>query len=50
MGQERGLKKNVNIKVDPALWQQAKIEAMKQGKKLLTYIAEAIREKIDRGR
>lgn len=39
--------KNVNLKVDPALWQAAKVEAVKRGQKLMEFVAEALTEKIN---
>lgn len=40
--------KNVNLKVDPDLWQKAKVEATRRGQQLKDYIAEAVREKLDK--
>lgn len=38
--------KNVNIKVDPKLWQEAKIEALRRGQTLMEFLAEALKDKI----
>lgn len=38
--------KQVNLKVDPKLWQQAKIQAIALGMDLKDYVAAAIREKL----
>lgn len=39
-------KKNINLMVDPDLWYQARLEALKQHKTLVQFLDEAIREKI----
>jgi predicted HicB family RNase H-like nuclease len=39
-------KKNVNLKVDPDLWQAAKLAALKQGIELREFVSEALRDKL----
>ena len=41
--------KNVNLKVNPNLWQEAKLEAIRQWKTLMLWVAEAIGEKLLNG-
>lgn len=38
--------RNVNLKVDPELWQEAKVESVRQGVKLRDYVTEALKDKI----
>lgn len=40
-------KKSVNLKVDPDVWQEAKVEAIRQGVKLRDYVTAALRIKLD---
>lgn len=47
---ENGTKetKPIIMEVDPELWTEAKIQAIRENKTLREYVSEAIREKLDR--